>query len=60
MSDEDELEGWDILPEGTVISAPNCADEVVIKFQSAENAIFFFEVLRSFVNNEIDIEIVRA
>jgi len=60
VPEDDEPEDWCILPTGTEIQIPDIFNQVILTFPSADDAIYFHEFLRAWVNGEIDIEVVKS
>ena len=55
----EDAEPWVILPPGTEIHIPDIYNQVTLKFPTADDAVYFHEFLRAFVNGEIELEVVR-
>lgn len=57
MEEDYNSEDMVLFPEGTEIY-PVEGKEITIQFPTQEDAIIFYEFLRSFLSNEISLEIV--
>lgn len=59
MEDDDNNESEDMVlfPPGTEIFPPDENNEVAIQFPTSGDAIIFYEFLRSFSTNEIELEV---
>jgi hypothetical protein len=57
MEEELNPEAMVLFPEGTEIFSPTEDNEITIKFPTPEDAIIFYEFLRSFNSGEVRLEI---
>lgn len=56
MEEDSQIEEMVLFPEGTEIYPPDENNEVAIKFATQEDAIIYYEFLKSFTFNQITLE----
>ena len=56
---EDEPEPLVVFPPGTEVVYIADTPQVLLEFPDIEDAIYFFELIRSVVNGEISLEVVK-